>query len=128
MHEPGSDNSKSTLSLPPQNRIHYRSLSSSGSLRPAQDIISRIKWDPNLQVSDYLIGYEDRFLGVKEVELGKWKSEQTDEEFIPMHRIVWVRQKGSDEAEGSSGVKVWDRRKRVDLIFGSGKGVGNEAS
>jgi len=96
----------------------YRN-SGSKSLRPAQDIISRIKWDPTLSVDDFLIGYEDRFLGVKETELMKWKSEQTDEEFIPMHRIVWIRRKrvveGVDE-------KVWDRRRKVDLIFGSGNG------
>jgi uncharacterized protein (UPF0248 family)/endonuclease/exonuclease/phosphatase family metal-dependent hydrolase len=91
---------------------HQRS--SSASLRPAQDIISRIHWDPAMSVDDFVIGYEDRFVGVKEIPLGKWKSEQTDEEFIPRHRIVWVRRK----AEG--GEKVWDRRKRVDLIFGSG--------
>ena len=84
-------------------------------LRPAQDIISRIQWDPTLSVDDFVIGYEDRFLGVKETELGKWKTEQTDEEFIPMHRIVWVRRKGEDGGE-----IVWDRRKKADLIFGSG--------
>ena len=62
--------------------------SGSTSLWPAQDIISRIKWDPDLSPEDFLIRYEDRFVGVKETELGNWKSEQTDEEFIPMHRIV----------------------------------------
>ncbi len=92
--------------------------SSSTSLRPAQDIISRIKWDPDLNIEDFMIGYEDRFVGVKETELGRWKSEQTDEEFIPMHRIVWVRRKGGDEK------KVWDRKAKVDLLFGSGVGDG----
>jgi uncharacterized protein (UPF0248 family) len=83
-------------------------------LRPAQDIISRIRWDPTLQSDDFLVGYEDRFLGVKEIELGRWKSEQTDLEFIPMHRIVWLRKKGPD------GEIVWDREKRLDKICGSG--------
>jgi uncharacterized protein (UPF0248 family) len=73
-----------------------------------------------LNIEDFLIGYEDRFVGVKEVELGRWKSEQTDEEFIPMHRIVWVRRK---DAEGE-GEKVWDRRAKIDAIFGSGIGTG----
>jgi hypothetical protein len=48
------------------------------------------------------------------MDLVKWKSEQTDEEFIPMHRIVWVRKKHDD------GEKVWDRRAKGDLSFGSG--------
>jgi len=43
----------------------------SRSLRPAQDIISRIQWDPTLCSDDFPIGYEDRFVGVKETELGK---------------------------------------------------------
>ena len=88
-------------------------------LRPAQDIISRIHWDFSLSITDFLIGYEDRFVGVKEIEMGKWKSEQTDEEFIPMHRIVWVRKK-----ELAGGEKVWDRREKLDLIFGSGVSMG----
>jgi uncharacterized protein (UPF0248 family) len=83
-------------------------------LRPAQDIIGRIRWDPSLQSDDFLVGYEDRFLGVKEIELGRWKSEQTDLEFIPMHRIVWLRKKGDD------GEVVWDRQRRLDKICGSG--------
>jgi uncharacterized protein (UPF0248 family) len=106
---------------PPESNSTFLSRKRTGgskSLRPAQDIISRIKWDPSLSENDFLIGYEDRFVGVKETELGRWKSEQTDEEFIPMHRIVWVRRKG----EG--GEKVWDRRGKVDLVFGSGVGRG----
>jgi len=35
-----------------------------------------------------------------------------------MHRIVWVRRKGGD----GGGEKVWDRRMKVDLVFGSGVG------
>jgi uncharacterized protein (UPF0248 family) len=89
----------------------------SKKLRPAQDIIARIRWDPTLHSDDFLVGYEDRFLGVKEIELGRWKSEQTDLEFIPMHRIVWLRRKGDDNEDGKI---VWDREKRLDLICGSG--------
>lgn len=97
---------------------HSGASKKSGSryLRPAQDVIARIKWDPQLEINDFLIGYEDRFVGVKETPLGNWKSEQTDEEFIPLHRIVWIRM------TGENGEKVWDRRKKIDLIFGSGNG------
>ncbi|KAH9215550.1 hypothetical protein DL95DRAFT_523221 [Leptodontidium sp. 2 PMI_412] len=81
-------------------------------LRPAHEIIARIKWDPDLDIADYMIGYEDRFVGVKEMELEKWKSESTDEEFIPMHRVVWIRLKDGDI--------LWDRRRKIDGFFGSG--------
>jgi poly(A) polymerase Pap1/uncharacterized protein (UPF0248 family)/2'-5' RNA ligase/endonuclease/exonuclease/phosphatase family metal-dependent hydrolase len=86
-------------------------------LRPAQDIIARIRWDPELVAAEFVIGYEDRFLGVKEIELERWKGEQTDEEFIPMHRIVWVKKKDQDGDQ-----MVWDRKRKVDAIFNSGFG------
>jgi len=92
---------------------------SSNKLRPASDILSRLRWDPDLNPTDYAVGYIDRFLGTKETCLESWKSEQTDEEFIPQHRIVYFRRKSDD-------VKVWDRERRVDLIFGSGVGNGWE--
>jgi uncharacterized protein (UPF0248 family)/2'-5' RNA ligase/endonuclease/exonuclease/phosphatase family metal-dependent hydrolase len=101
-------------------------------LRPIQDVLSRIHWDSDYDAEEYLIGYEDRFDGVKEIALTSWNREATDEEFIPLHRIVWVRKRGSavtqreDEDEDEEelgeddGEKVWDRRVRYDAIFGSG--------
>jgi uncharacterized protein (UPF0248 family) len=63
---------------------------------------------------DYIVGYDDRFLGAKERALDLWKSEQTDEEFIPQHRILYFKRK-------STGVVVWDRHTRKDEVFGSGE-------
>ncbi|KAJ4290837.1 hypothetical protein N0V90_010032 [Kalmusia sp. IMI 367209] len=82
---------------------------SSTKLRPASDILNR----------DYIVGYEDRFLGAKETTLEKWKTEQTDEEFIPQHRILYFKKKGEDGGE-----LVWERATRIDKIFGSGLGAG----
>lgn len=90
---------------------------STAKLRPASDVLNRLRWDPALDPGDYIIGYEDRFLGAKETSLEKWKTEQTDEEFIPQHRILYFKRKGD-------GVIVWERRTRVDLVFGSGVGAG----
>ena len=87
---------------------------SSRKLRPVQDIMSRIKWDEAFDENDYVIGYEDRFSGVMEIDLVNWKTEQTDLEFIPTHRIVWIRRKDGE------GEKVWDRRTRYDALFHSG--------
>jgi poly(A) polymerase Pap1/uncharacterized protein (UPF0248 family)/2'-5' RNA ligase len=81
--------------------------------RTAADAINRIRWDPQLDSSDYVVGYEDRFLGAQEKELDAWKSEQTDEEFIPQHRILYFKRK-------SDGRTVWDRRTRWDELFGNG--------
>ncbi|KAF2869220.1 hypothetical protein BDV95DRAFT_578616 [Massariosphaeria phaeospora] len=86
-------------------------------LRPASDVLNRLRWDPNLDPANYIIGYEDRFLGAKEMALERWKTEQTDDEFIPQHRILYFKRKGD-------GVVVWERRGRVDRVFGSGIGAG----
>lgn len=92
---------------------------SGAKLRPATDILNRLRWDPNLDSADYMVGYEDRFLGTREIPLDKWKSEQTEEEFIPQHRIVYFKKR-------TDGVIIWDKEKRVDKIFGSGVGSGIE--
>ncbi|KAL2015502.1 hypothetical protein VTK56DRAFT_5357 [Thermocarpiscus australiensis] len=81
--------------------------------RTAADVMNRIRWDTELDSSDYVIGYEDRFIGVQEKELEAWKTEQTDEEFIPQHRIVYFKRR-------SDGRRVWDRRTRVDELFRNG--------
>lgn len=85
-------------------------------LRPASDVLHRLRWDPCIDSSSYVIGYEDRFLGIRETALDTWKTEQTDEEFIPQHRIMYFREK--------DGLVVWDRREKKDEIFGSGFGQG----
>lgn len=85
-----------------------------GKLRPSHEVYNRLVWDQQYSAEEYLVGYEDRFKGVKEMPLTSWKRELSDEEFIPFHRVVYFREKGID------GKIVWDRRTRVDLIFGSG--------
>ncbi|KAI0537584.1 hypothetical protein GGR58DRAFT_342088 [Xylaria digitata] len=85
----------------------------SGKFRSSADVINRIRWDPNMDSGDYIVGYEDRFLGTMERALDSWKSEQTDEEFIPQHRILYFKRK-------SDGIIVWDRKERRDTVFGSG--------
>ena len=85
-----------------------------GKFRTAMDVMNRLRWDENMDSTDYIVGYEDRFLGIKERALDEWTGEQTDEEFIPQHRIQYFKRRGD-------GVIIWDRGSRVDLIFGSGK-------
>ncbi|KAH7401380.1 hypothetical protein BKA66DRAFT_450322 [Pyrenochaeta sp. MPI-SDFR-AT-0127] len=95
---------------------------STAKLRPASDVLNRLRWDPSLDPTDYIIGYEDRFLGARETSLEKWKTEQTDEEFIPQHRILYFKKRGGADARGEV---VWERATRIDRVFGSGVGNGN---
>ncbi|CAN8103080.1 unnamed protein product [Discula destructiva] len=84
-----------------------------GKFRTAADVLNRLRWDPTYDHDDFVVGYEDRFIGPMERGLDRWKLEQTHEEFIPQHRILYFKRK-SDE------VVVWERRTRTDLVFGSG--------
>ncbi|CAF9909275.1 MAG: hypothetical protein HETSPECPRED_008907 [Heterodermia speciosa] len=89
-------------------------------LRPAQDILARLRHDPALSSQNFSIGYLDRHApDVMEMPLEKWNNgDVTDEEFIPQHRILWFRR-------NEDGVKVWDRRERIDMIFAGGSRTGD---
>ncbi|KIW88128.1 uncharacterized protein Z519_11239 [Cladophialophora bantiana CBS 173.52] len=85
------------------------------------DVLNRLQWDASLDMSQYLIGYLERFAGIKEIPASQWISETTEEEWIPQHRIKYFKRlcrNGGDEI-------VWHREKRIDKIFGSGLGPTN---
>lgn len=81
-------------------------------LRTAKDVLNRLRWDEDYDISDFVIVYKDRFEGNKEISADQWKDETTDEEFIPQHRIVRIKKQDNEI--------VWDRERRVDLVFFSG--------
>ena len=98
-----------------QKALSSSSKASDRPLRPAQDILSRLRHDPALSSQKFSIGYLDRHApDVMEMPLDKWNNgDVTDEEFIPQHRILWFRR-------DKDGVKVWDRRERIDMISAGG--------
>ncbi len=91
------------------------------SLRPAHDVMNRIRHDENLQMSDHLVGYEDRHVGIMWKGVEEWLDTIEEEDFIPMHRIKYFKRRSDDRI-------VWDREKRVDEIFGSGVTGRNDPS
>lgn len=72
-------------------------------LRTSEDVYNRIMWDPLLNKAEYTICYEDRFLGLMEIPF-----ESFDRENIPFHRVWMFKHRGD---------VVWDREKRIDLVF-----------
>jgi uncharacterized protein (UPF0248 family) len=82
----------------------------SRKLRPAMDVLSRLKYDPAFDLDDYVVGYTDRHSGIQEKAAGSWVSESTDEEWIPQGRIQYFRRV-------SDGKRVWDRATKQDCIF-----------
>ena len=82
----------------------------SKKFRTEREVMNRIRHDPDFSTDDYLVGYEDRFTGIMEMPLSNWKADTTEDEFIPLHRIVHFRKKDTQEI-------VWDRPRRIDLIW-----------
>ncbi|KAF2841665.1 hypothetical protein M501DRAFT_581011 [Patellaria atrata CBS 101060] len=83
-------------------------------LRPAQDVLARLRHDPEYRIEEFVVGYVDRFKGFLEVPAGEWRDNSSDEEFVPMHRVAYFKRRG--------GEVVWHRGERVDRVFGSGAG------
>lgn len=83
-----------------------------GKLRPSGDVLKRLHWDSAFPAEDYNVVYLDRFAGYMEIPASEWKSDTSDGEFIPQHRITGFR-------KISTGEVVWSREARVDKIFGS---------
>eukprot|EP01026_Neomeris_dumetosa_P043973 TRINITY_DN3694_c0_g2_i2.p2 TRINITY_DN3694_c0_g2~~TRINITY_DN3694_c0_g2_i2.p2 ORF type:complete len:175 (+),score=35.53 TRINITY_DN3694_c0_g2_i2:111-635(+) len=84
-------------------------------MKTAQDVIKRIQWDERLDVLNFTVGYEDRFLGILEKPFNDftWKDLATVGIYdlaIPQHRIQFFKYKG---------VVVWDKGTQMDNVFGS---------
>lgn len=86
-------------------------------MRTADDVISRILWDPVVDSSEFVVGYVDRFLGVLERPFDDftWDTNPCDCDYsaelaLPRHRIQYFTYRGH---------RVWDRHTRTDRVFGS---------
>lgn len=51
-------------------------------LRTSVDVYNRFVWDRRYDEADYLIGYEDRFVGIIEMPLKSWCRQIEDENFV----------------------------------------------
>lgn len=84
-------------------------------LRPVQDVIERIIWDPSLPTEHFSFVYQDRFDGLQERSAAAANDSVKGKErmlimAIPSHRIVVIKYKKRI---------VWDKGRRQDLFFGS---------
>ena len=69
---------------------HQTEPATTTKLRPAPDIYHRLLWTPPQPTTsgDYVIGYKDRFDGVREMRLGGWRKDVEDEAFVSMAPAV----------------------------------------
>jgi uncharacterized protein (UPF0248 family) len=80
-----------------------------------KDVLDRIRWDPSYDVKAYIIGYLDRFGGVKEIHAPIWLDDSTEEDWVPQHRIRYFKKLLPGHGEEI----VWHRFERIDKVFGS---------
>ncbi|CAL1542445.1 unnamed protein product [Lymnaea stagnalis] len=89
------------------------------SMKTADDVVKRIIWDDNLEKDDFIVGYVDRFKGLVEKSFSDFTWEDlasldNDVLAVPKHRIQYFKYKT---------VKVWDKTRRIDNVFGSAEGT-----
>ncbi len=65
-------------------------------------ILDQIEWDDRLKASTFVIGYDDRFLGVMEMAHKDFLVSD-----VPLHRIQYIKR---------DGVVAWDRKTRLDKL------------
>ena len=93
--------------------------------RPFNEILHRLRWDPELDMNDYVVGYLERFEGIKEMHPTNWFRDFSDEDWIPMHRVRYLKRvrisqsisPNNDSSANQNGPElgiVWDRDGRID--------------
>ncbi len=70
---------------------------------PSREVYHRIRWDPRLDPSEFVIGYDSHSEALEEVPFEAFVPDGE----IPWHR-VWYFRRGPHI--------VWDRRERIDLL------------
>jgi poly(A) polymerase len=73
-------------------------------MHTSREAYDRIRWDPRLDPTRFVIGYESRLPEPREVSFNAFVPDGD----VPWHRVLYFR-------EGDT--IVWDRRTRVDILF-----------
>ena len=88
--------------------INYRKLL---TFKGSDILFQRFKWDSQIDKSQIIIGYLDRFTGIQEIQFNEFKGVHEDRDGIPLHRIRYYK---------INEKVVWDRKERIDLLTHSG--------
>lgn len=86
---------------------------------PLLFVAAGLRWDGSVTSADFVVGYEDRFIGIMErpFDAFTWADLSTLAQTvtaIPRHRIVYFMYRGRI---------VWDKRNRTDDVYGSTGGL-----
>jgi len=74
-------------------------------IRPSEEIYKKIKHNPEVDSSEYIIGYMDRFTGMQEIPFDDFLVDKLNPKGVPLHRVWYFKH---------NNVMIWDREKRID--------------
>ena len=80
-----------------------------GKLRPGKEVLNRMKFDEIYNIGEFVVGYIDRKEGILETSVGDWEGFGREE------LMSYVKNTKSGEI-------VWDKARKVDLVFGGKRG------
>ncbi|KAM3614083.1 uncharacterized protein V6R79_009864 [Siganus canaliculatus] len=116
-HQERMEKRKKKLNKATKPKFEAKEVNKKPRMRTADEVISRILWDPSVASSEFVVGYVDRFLGVLERPFDEfnWDTDPCDCDYtselaLPRHRIQYFSYRGH---------RVWDRHTRTDRVFGS---------
>ena len=90
---------------------------STKKLRPASDVLGRLRYGGDYDIDEFVVGYKDRHSSrLMEKPAVQWAKDTTDEEFIPEHRIEYFKRYSADGKEEV----LWNKSARLDKIFQHG--------
>jgi uncharacterized protein (UPF0248 family) len=74
-------------------------------LRPGREVLKRMKFDSKYNTADFVVGYIDRKAGILEKSVDEWGDYGQEE------LMAYIKNVKDD-------VIVWDKARKIDLIFG----------
>jgi uncharacterized protein (UPF0248 family) len=80
-----------------------------GKLRSGKEVLNRMKFDERYDIEEFVVGYIDRKEGILERSIGEWEGFGREE------LMAYVKNTKSGEI-------VWDKARKVDLVFGGKRG------
>lgn len=105
------NNSKKSLLKRNKDQEQNEDSTKQSKFKGSDFIFQRFKWDKNIDKDQVVIGYLDRFLGIKDINFNDYKGVHEDLEGVPLHRIRYFK---------INDTIVWDRDRKIDLITATG--------